>query len=34
MVDVEDGKTVFTYPDSENDDPKDDDGKKKKPALV
>lgn len=34
MVDVEDGKTVFTYPESENDDPKDDDGKKKKPALV
>ena len=34
MVDVEDGKTVFTYPDSENDDPKDDDGKKRKPALV
>jgi ATP-dependent Clp protease ATP-binding subunit ClpA len=34
MVDVEDGKTVFTYPESENDNPKDDDGKKKKPALV
>lgn len=34
MVDVEDGKPVFTYPESGNDDPKDDGGKKKKPALV
>lgn len=32
MVDVEDGKPVFTYPESGNDDPKG--GSKKKPALV
>ncbi len=34
MVDIEDGKPVFTYPESGNDDPKDGGGKKKKPALV
>ncbi len=34
MVDVEDGQPVFTYPDSDNDDPKGGGGSKKKPALV
>lgn len=34
MVDVEDGQPVFTYPETDNDDPKDGGGSKKKPALV